>query len=296
MKSIPKIINEEVRSFLREVDEDIDDMFEARDNIVQEIFGDFLYRNNQDFTKNITWQVVPYNRLKAVWEQYMKMGTVQNIKAIDSIERIIIRNALRIDAITEIAGHTSYGDSEEMIKDNIGYWVDQQMNCLFPQGEVNTDQLEIPYDNPAAGHVQKEPVDIEECNTQIHPFTQSIVDNTMTREEGREVLMNAMQEKLFDYYLVDPKSGHIYLSDYGLPAIIQLTTQLYGEDDPNIKVQTIDKILNVVHQRSDLASWFIQGGSASLSDLSGYEVPDEESGGYDTKSAISGRYTMGDYR
>jgi len=45
-----------------------------------------------------------------------------------------------------------------------------------------------------------------------------------------------------------------------------------------------------------LTSWFIQGGSNSLSDLSGYEIPDEEAGGYDTKSAISGRYNMGDYR
>jgi len=45
-----------------------------------------------------------------------------------------------------------------------------------------------------------------------------------------------------------------------------------------------------------LTSWFIQGGSNSLSDLSGYEIPDEEAGGYDTKSAIFGRYNMGDYR
>ena len=100
MKSIPKIINEELRSFLREVNETIDDMYEARDNIMQEIFQDFLYNNNQDFTKNITWQVVPYTRLKKIWEDYMKMGNVRDIKGIDSIERIIIRAALRLSVVT----------------------------------------------------------------------------------------------------------------------------------------------------------------------------------------------------
>jgi hypothetical protein len=301
MKSIPHIINEEIRSFLREVDETIDDMFEARDNIVQEIFQDFLYNNNQDFTKNISWQLVPYPRLKKIWEDYMRMGIVRDEKGIDSIERIIIRNALKIDVITEIAGHTSYGNGEELIEENIGYWVDQQMNCIFPQEKVDTSQLEIPYDNPAAGHKQKEPVDVEPCNTEIHPFAQRVIDekfnpDNMGREDARGFLMDAMNERLFDYYLVDPKSGHIYLSDYGLPAIMQLTGQLYGEQSPEIKVQIIDKILNVVHQRSDLASWFVQGGSRALSDLSGYNVPEDENNPYsDEVSAISGKYKMSDY-
>ena len=74
-----------------------------------------------------------------------------------------------------------------------------------------------------------------------------------------------------------------------------LGSKLYEEDAPENKLVLIDKILNVVHQRSDMASWFVQGGSAALSDLSGYEIPDEEDGGYTTKSAISGRYNMSDY-
>jgi hypothetical protein len=301
MKSVPHIINEEIRSFLKEIDEDIHDMYEARDNVMAEIFQNFLYNNNQDFTKNITWQVVPYTRLKKIWEDYMKMGTVRDVKGIDSIERIIIRAALRLSVITELAGHTSYGNGEEEIENNIGYWVDQQMNCILPLQQVNTDQLEIPYDDPAAGHVKKEPVNVEPCDTEIHPFAQRVINekfnpDNMDREDARGMLMDAMQNQFFYYYLTDLKSGHLYISDYGLPAIEQLTAQLYGENSPEMKVQIIDKILNVVHQRSDLASWFVQGGSSALSDLSGYEVPDEEAGGYDTKSAISGRYNMADYR
>lgn len=301
MKSIHKIIREEVGSFLKENDEQMYELFEAQDRIKDEIFQDFLYQNNQDFTKNITWQVIPFTRLKKIWEDFMKMGTVRDVKGLEGIERIAIRNALRINVITELAGHTSYGSSEEDIEENIGYWVDEQMNCILPQEEVNTDQLEIPYDNPAAGNTQKEPVNVEPCNTKIHPFAQSVVDehynpDNMDRDDIRGKLMDVMQNQFFEYYLTDPKSGHIYMSDYGLPAIIQQASKLYMEDNPEKKVMLIDSILNVVHQRSDMASWFVQGGSGALSDLSGYEIPDEEAGGYDTKSAISGRYNMSDYR
>ena len=301
MKSVNKIIREEVGSYLQENDEQMYELFEAQDRIKDEIFTDFLYHNTQDFTKNITWQVIPFTRLKKIWEDYMRMGIVRDVKGLEAIERIAIRNALRINVITELAGHTSYGSSEEDIEENIGAWVDQQMACILPQEEVNTDQLEIPYNNPAAGHQKKEPVEVEKCDTEIHPFAQEVVDekfnpNNMDREDARGMLMDVMKDRFFEDYLTDPKSGHLYISDYGLPAIMTLGSKLYMENNPEKKVVLIDGILNVVHQRSDMASWFVQGGSAALSDLSGYEIPDEESGGYDTKSAISGRYKMGDYR
>jgi len=233
------------------------ELFEAEENIKQEIFQDFLYQNNQDFAKNISWQVIPYTRLKKIWEDYIRMGNVRDVKGLEAIERIAIRNALRINVITELAGHTSYGSSEEDIEENIGYWVNQQMNCILPIDTTDKNQLEIPYGNPEVGHNVK--------------------------------------DRFFEYYLTDPKSGHLYITDYGLSAIMTQASKLYMEQVQEKKVVLIDSILNVVHQRSDMASWFVQGGSAALSNLSGYEIPDEEAGGYDTKSAISGRYKMADY-
>ena len=291
MKSILKIINEELISFLREVDETIDDMYEARDNITNEIYQDFLYNNNQEFTKNITWQVIPYTRLKKIWEDYMKMGSVRDVRGIDAIERIAIRNALRIDVITEIAGHTAGGSGDEVMEEHLGYWVDEQLRCYFNKPEdPNQTQLDFPAEHKP---------DNRPCG-EIHPFATQVTEEhynpeTMDIADIRGKLFDVMQDNLFEYYLTDPKSGHLYITDYGLAAIMQLTTELYGEQNPENKLQTIDKILNVVHQRSDLASWFVQGGSASMSDLTGYEIPDEEAGGYDTKSAVSGRYNMADY-
>lgn len=290
MKSVPKIIKEEVRSFLKEIDEDIHDMYEARGNVINEIFYDFINENNENFTKNIRWQVVPYSRLKKVWEDYIRFGKVQHVKSIDYIERIIIRCSLRISAITELAGHTVHGEGEELFEEHVGYFIDEEIRC-YNQTPDDLNQLEIPYNDPNAAHERKLPQD--KCS-EVNPFVKQFIDNN-GNDNLREKLMDLFQNLFFNNYLVDPKSGHMYISDYGLPAIEQLTTQLYGEDSPEIKLQTIDKILNVVHQRSDLASWFIEGGSGALSDLSGYDIPDEEHGGYTTKSTISGRYKMGDY-
>lgn len=299
MKSIHKIITEELVSLLSENDSAYE-FFEAEDNIKREIFSGFLYDNNQNYTKHITWQLIPYNRLKKIWEDYIKMNYVRDTKGLEYIERIAIRNVLKISIITSLAGHTQWGD-DEAIDDNIGYWVNEQINCILPIPETDTSQLEIPYDNPNAGYKQKKPVDdSEKCDTQIDPFAQQVINenfksDNIDREEARKKLREVMEERFFDYYLTDPKTGHLYITDYGLNALMTLGSELYKEDVPENKVVLIDKILNVVHQRSDMASWFVQGGSAALSDLSGYEIPDEEDGGYTTKSAISGRYNMSDY-
>jgi hypothetical protein len=83
------------------------------------------------------------------------------------------------------------------------------------------------------------------------------------------------------------------MSDYGTDPLVKLAFQLAREDEAEKKVVIIDKMLNVVHQRSDLASWFIEGGSAALSDISGYMS--DEKYGWDSVSNISGKYKMSDY-
>ena len=37
---------------------------------------------------------------------------------------------------------------------------------------------------------------------------------------------------------------------------------------PEEKLLLIDRMLNVVHQRSDIAEWFVEGGSRALAQLS----------------------------
>ena len=292
MKSVYKIIKEELRKFLKEYDYEGDDYFTREDEVKQWIFSDFLYKNTPDFTKNIPWRLVSFPRLKKIWEDYIKTGVVRDTKGLEMIEDIMISNALKISILTALAGHTQWG-GEDDFEENIGYWVNEQLNCILPQEPVDTNQLEIPFNDPTKGHVKKEPVEDKPCNTTIHPFAQEIIDEkynaaNMDREDARNFLYDAMKGKFFDYYMEDPKIGQAYISDYGLKPLESLSQELSVTHDPKQKITLIDKMLNVVHQRSDMAGWFVQGGSRALSQLSGYG--DEEG-----ESVISGKYSMADY-
>jgi len=88
-------------------------------------------------------------------------------------------------------------------------------------------------------------------------------------EQGEKERMAEYMDNYFgDWILHD---GQWRLSDYGLKPLHKLLAQLRKEFNPSKKLPILDKILNVVHQRSDIASWFVEGGSAALSQLSGME-------------------------
>lgn len=70
----------------------------------------------------------------------------------------------------------------------------------------------------------------------------------------------------FEWFAIDHK-GNWRISDYGLDKIGHYVSCLLEEEDNNKKLAWIDCILNVAHQRSDLASWFVEGGSITLSAL-----------------------------
>ena len=71
----------------------------------------------------------------------------------------------------------------------------------------------------------------------------------------------------FEWFAIDNK-GNWRISDYGLDKILNYVLKLIMENDNSKKLVWIDFILNVAHQRSDLASWFVEGGSITLSELS----------------------------
>jgi hypothetical protein len=75
-----------------------------------------------------------------------------------------------------------------------------------------------------------------------------------------------------EYNIVEytPKfsNGHFLISDYGLKPIYKLCLILLKQNNPNEIIVTINKILDISHQRSDLAELFIEGGSKSLDIIS----------------------------
>jgi len=78
-----------------------------------------------------------------------------------------------------------------------------------------------------------------------------------------------LDNKLTDF--LEDNNGQLRISDYGLDKLKKLAGDIMEESDYEKKLILIDQILNVVHQRSDLASMFIQGGRGALSQLSGVE-------------------------
>jgi len=288
--SLRKIIKEELINYIHEnYDENY---FDLESSAKDHIFHEFLYKNNDDFTNNIRWQLVPYPRLKKIWEDYMQMGVVRDTKGLDMITDILIDNSIKIIVITELCGHTS-SNPEDDYEEYLGYFIDEQLNCVLPHNKIDTSQLEIPFDNPNGGYKEKEPADEPEpCTTKIHPYIQELFEENyeegMTREKFREILYENLNDKFLEYFVEDPISGHAYITDYAYDAILVLAQQLNNETNAEKKLVTADKLLNVVHQRSDIASWLVEGGSRALSQLSGYRDTDED-------SAISGSYNMRDY-
>jgi hypothetical protein len=65
------------------------------------------------------------------------------------------------------------------------------------------------------------------------------------------------------------------ISDYGMKPLQKIYHQIFEADTPEEKLYACDRALNVVHQRSDLASIFVEGGTATLNAVA-------EQGGYDS--------------
>jgi len=88
--------------------------------------------------------------------------------------------------------------------------------------------------------------------------------------EGFELTYHeSIYEHMCDYMCT--KDGTHYLSDYGLKPLQALAGKLLEATTAEEKLLLLDRVLNVVHQRSDLASWFVRGGRDMLDKLSNEE-------------------------
>jgi len=228
MSNLKNIIREEISRYLNE--DDIDwSLHELKDEILREVIEGFINAREKGGGKQ-PWSVIPFPRLKKIWEDHLKRGVVNDTKGMDIFENIFTRNILKLYANTELAGHT----------------------------ESNMDDELSDYD----------------------------------------LTMDDIWEGDYDFgdYIEGP-NGQSRISDYGLEPLGNLLAQLRKEQDYEKKLPIMDKMLNVVHQRSDIAEMFIEGGSNSLNKLSGYYTPEDPNYPYSNDvSSISGKYNMSDYR
>lgn len=91
----------------------------------------------------------------------------------------------------------------------------------------------------------------------IFPYIQKACDQYRIDSEELE---------LFDEYAQDD-NGITRATDAARAVLLSNIKELAQESDPMQQVVILDHIFDISHQRSDLASWLIEGGTASLSKL-----------------------------
>jgi 2'-5' RNA ligase/GNAT superfamily N-acetyltransferase len=86
---------------------------------------------------------------------------------------------------------------------------------------------------------------------------------------GSEILGQELPEDYFDQLesFFEDDRGSWRISDYGLDSLLGIAYKLEGEDNAEKQLQLVDRALQVTHPRSDLANWFVEGGSSALSQL-----------------------------
>ena len=101
-------------------------------------------------------------------------------------------------------------------------------------------------------------------------YPSSIMQDALEYSGGTYPSMNDRDtEQLlerFGDYAID-ENGAWRLSDYASRKLNPLVEQLVSATTATQKIMLIDLILNVTHQRSDLASWFVEGGTRTLNVL-----------------------------
>lgn len=90
------------------------------------------------------------------------------------------------------------------------------------------------------------------------------------------------EQQAFVEWLVDTDHGW-RISDYGLAPLTKLAAELLDNPSDDDVIPLVDRMLQVTHQRSDLASWFVQGGTATLNRL--FDATQSEDGSAENNNA-----------
>jgi predicted GNAT family acetyltransferase len=101
------------------------------------------------------------------------------------------------------------------------------------------------------GHSSELPSDLAE-----HAIGEILPDNFFSEHES----------------FFDDEKGNWRLTDYAVKPLEESALEIMRAKTPEQKLQAVDRVLDIVHERSDLSSWFVEGGQKILNRLAGKEV------------------------
>ncbi len=110
------------------------------------------------------------------------------------------------------------------------------------------------------------------ANTVLAGHTEEKPLNALSNAEIEieEEKLEALLEEFYDYIYI-PEERQYRISDYAFKKLHESVIEYFCADTAEKKLVALDHLINVIHQRTDLAKSFIEGGRETLSKLSGVE-------------------------
>ena len=176
------------------------DLHEAVDDHRSSLLDDY-YSEGREPNSMMSWSVVPFGRLRKIWEDYARYHVIHDEAGLFKIRDQFLDTLARLQAATDLGGHSTW----------------------------SMEDIAERYEFPA--------VPDDDSDFYLH-------------------------------YLETPYGTPI--SDYAMDPLWRLANELMGlKGDPVATLVILDRMLNVIHCRGDIASLFVEGGSESLDQLFG---------------------------
>lgn len=108
----------------------------------------------------------------------------------------------------------------------------------------------------------------------VHTYTYDAIEEEL-QEEGIEMLSEEdwTSDDGFDEFMYNEEHGNATISDYAMNPLMEDCLELANAGSAEEKLVVIDRMINRIHMRGDIAALFVEGGIASLDRLS--ETPEE---------------------
>lgn len=106
-------------------------------------------------------------------------------------------------------------------------------------------------------------------NTEVAGHTERSTRQALAGYALDEEIPPGDEEAFVDWAIHTPTGGW-RISDHALDPLVSIACALCAEPDDEDKLLLVELALQVTHPRSDLAAWFVEGGSLAISRMRGW--------------------------
>ncbi len=79
-----------------------------------DIMRDWYKQKRKKNKSKMSWNVIPFDRVRKIWTDYARYGIVRDVKGMYKIKEQMLNILARLTASNEIAGHANYSVDEEI--------------------------------------------------------------------------------------------------------------------------------------------------------------------------------------